>query len=224
MTMSPSEPVSALERRGLLLVLSSPSGAGKTTIARRLFEVEADRLHMSVSHTTRPQRASEVEGRHYHFVDEAAFLGLRSSGAFIESAEVFGHWYGSARAPVERALDKGRDVIFDIDWQGTQQLTRSMPDDLVRVFILPPSFSALEERLRRRSQDSEAVVARRMARAADELGHYREYDYLVVNADLAQCVREVRAVLQAERLRRERRKGLDGFVARLISGAPAHNR
>ncbi len=217
--MASSAPVPALERRGLLLVLSSPSGAGKTTIARRLVELEGERLQMSVSHTTRPRRPDEIEGRDYRFVDEAEFERLEAGGAFIESAEVFGHRYGSARAPIERVLEEGRDVIFDIDWQGTQQLARAMPRDLVRVFILPPSLAALEERLERRAQDSPAVVARRMARAADEMAHYGEYDYVVVNADLERSVRAVRAVLRAERLRRERQRGLEGFIDRLTADA-----
>ena len=208
-----------LGRRGLLLVLSSPSGAGKTTITRRLRALEGDRLSVSISHTTRPKRPDEVDGRDYHFVDRAGFARLRADGAFLERAEVFGHWYGTARAPVERAVGAGRDVVFDIDWQGGQQLAQAVPRDLVRVFILPPSFAALEERLRRRAQDDDAVVAARMNRAADEMRHYDEYDYVVVNDALERSVGEVRSVLRAERLRRRRLGALAGFVARLTAGA-----
>ena len=209
----------ALGRRGLLLVLSSPSGAGKTTITRRLVEQEGAGLEISVSHTTRPKRPDEIDGRDYHFVDEADFARLRDRGAFLESAEVFGHWYGTARDPVERALDDGLDVVFDIDWQGSQQLAEAVHGDLVRIFILPPSLEALEERLKRRAQDSADVVARRMDRAGDEMRHYDEYDYVVVNTALEQAVADVQSILRAERQRRTRLKGLDGFVRRLTAGS-----
>ncbi len=205
-------------RRGLLLVLSSPSGAGKTTITRRLVELEGDGLAISVSHTTRPKRPDEIDGRDYHFVDQAGFARLRERGAFLECAEVFSHWYGTARDPVESALEAGRDVVFDIDWQGTQQLAESVRGDLVRVFILPPSLEALEERLKRRAQDSAAVVAQRMSRAGDEMRHYDEYDYVVVNTELGQAVADVQAILRAERLRRSRLRGLDAFVRGLTAG------
>ena len=154
-----------------------------------------------------------MDGRDYHFVDEAGFARLRERGAFLECAEVFGHWYGTARDPVESALDAGRDVVFDIDWQGSQQLAEAVQGDLVRIFILPPSLEALEERLKRRAQDTPAVVAERMSRAADEMSHYDEYDYVVVNTALERSVEEVRSILCAERLRRGRLKGLDEFVA-----------
>ena len=216
MGASPDSPV--LGRRGLLLVLSSPSGAGKTTITRRLVEREGAGLEISVSHTTRPKRPDEIDGRDYHFVDRAAFARLRERDEFLESAEVFGHWYGSARDPVEGALDAGRDVVFDIDWQGSQQLAEAVHGDLVRIFILPPSLEALEQRLRRRAQDSAAVVAERMSRAGDEMRHYDEYDYVVVNTDLARAVEGVRSILRAERSRRGRLSGLDGFVRRLTAG------
>ena len=216
--MSVSDNSSALGRRGLLLVLSSPSGAGKTTITRRLVELEGDGVEISVSHTTRPKRPDEMDGRDYHFVDEAGFARLRERGAFLECAEVFGHRYGTARDPVESALDAGRDVVFDIDWQGSQQLAEAVEGDLVRIFILPPSLQALEQRLNRRAQDSPAVVAERMSRAADEMSHYDEYDYVVVNTALERSVEEVRAVLRAERLRRGRLKGLDEFVRGLTAG------
>ena len=207
-----------LGRRGLLLVLSSPSGAGKTTITRRLVEREGDALAISVSHTTRPKRPDEIHGRDYHFVDGARFERLQGRGEFLESAEVFGHWYGTARDPVERARDAGRDVVFDIDWQGSQQLAEAVQDDLVRIFVLPPSLEALEQRLKRRAQDSAAVVAQRMSRAGDEMRHYDEYDYVVVNTALEQAVEDVRSILRAERLRRGRLGGLDTFVRGLTSG------
>ena len=209
----------ALGRRGLLLVLSSPSGAGKTTITRRLVELEGAGLVISVSHTTRPKRPDEIDGRDYHFVDEAGFARLRDRSAFLESAEVFGHRYGTARDPVERALDDGLDVVFDIDWQGSQQLAEAVHGDLVRIFILPPSLEALEERLKRRAQDSPDVVAQRMSRAGDEMRHYDEYDYVVVNTALEQAVDDVQSILRAERLRRSRLRELDGFVRRLTAGA-----
>ena len=213
------EHLGRLGRRGLLLVLSSPSGAGKTTITRRLVELEGDEVTISVSHTTRPKRPDEIDGRDYHFVDEPGFARLRDRGAFLEHAEVFGHWYGTARDPVESAVEAGRDVIFDIDWQGSQQLAEAVRGDLVRIFILPPSLEALEQRLKRRAQDSAAVVAQRMSRAGDEMRHYDEYDYVVVNAALEQAVIDVRSILRAERLRRGRLRGLDDFVASLTKGA-----
>ncbi len=216
--MSVSTDSSALGRGGLLLVLSSPSGAGKTTITRRLVELEGEGVEISVSHTTRPKRPDEIDGRDYHFVDEAGFARLRERRAFLEYAEVFRHWYGTARDPVESALDAGRDVVFDIDWQGSQQLAEAVEGDLVRIFILPPSLAALEQRLKRRAQDPPAVVAERMSRAGDEMSHYDEYDYVVVNTALERSVEEVRAVLRAERLRRGRLKGLDAFVRGLTAG------
>ena len=219
--MSTSATSPGLGRRGLLLVLSSPSGAGKTTITRRLVELEGEDVAISVSHTTRPKRPDEINGRDYHFVDEATFARLRERGDFLECAEVFGHWYGSARDPVERVLGAGRDVVFDIDWQGSQQLAESLQDDVVSVFILPPSLDALEQRLNRRAQDSPDVVAQRMSRAGDEMRHYDEYDYVVVNTALERAVDEVRAILRAERLRRDRLRGLDGFVTGLTTGAKA---
>ena len=208
-----------LGRRGLLLVLSSPSGAGKTTITRRLVELEGAGLVISVSHTTRPKRPDEIDGRDYHFVGKATFARLRERGDFLESAEVFGHWYGTARDPVERALDDGLDMVFDIDWQGSQQLAEAVHGDLVRIFILPPSLEALEERLKRRAQDSPDVVARRMSRAGDEMRHYDEYDYVVVNTALEQAVEDVQSILHAERLRHSRLRELDGFVRRLTAGS-----
>lgn len=199
-------------RRGLMLVLSSPSGAGKSTIARALLEGDAG-LTMSVSVTTRPPRPGEVEGVHYRFVDRATFERMVADGRLFEHATVFDHGYGTPRGPVEEALSQGRDVLFDVDWQGTQQLRQAARADLVSVFILPPSRAELERRLRTRAQDSEEVVRRRMATAADEMSHWAEYDYVVVNRAIEMTVVKVAAILAAERLRRDRQIGLDRFVA-----------
>ena len=207
----------AIRRRGLMLVLSSPSGAGKTTIARALLAGD-DNLRMSVSATTRPIRPGEVEGRDYVFVDQAAFADMVGRGALLEHATVFGHCYGTPRAPVEQALAAGRDVLFDVDWQGTQQLREAAPVDLVAVFILPPSHGELHRRLVARAQDPADVVQARMAKAADEMSHWPEYDYIVVNADIEVAVAEVRAVLTAERARRSRLVGLGAFVDRVSRG------
>ena len=201
-------------RRGLMLVLSSPSGAGKTTLSRML--LKADRhIELSVSVTTRPQRRGEIEGRDYHFIDMARFEAMVKSGRLLEWAEVFGHCYGTPRAPVEKALRAGRDVLFDIDWQGTQQLRERARDDLVSVFILPPSVKELERRLERRAQDSRAIIAARMAKAAGEISHWPEYDYVIVNREKKDAFAEVRAILAAERLKRERQIGLSAFVRHL---------
>ncbi len=205
-------------RRGLMLVLSSPSGAGKTSISRRLIELDG-KFEMSVSATTRPQRRGEVAGRDYHFIDQAEFDRRARRGDFLEHALVFGHAYGTPRAPVDAALAAGRDVMFDIDWQGTQQLVEAARDDLVSVFVLPPSTVELERRLRTRAQDSAAEVARRMIKAADEMSHWAEYDYIVVNRDLEDSVRQVQAIVAAERLRRQRQVGLHEFVSCLRAGS-----
>ena len=210
----------AIARRGLLLVLSSPSGAGKTTIGRELLASEPG-LSLSVSVTTRPRRPAEREGQDYFFVDEARFRRMVGAAELLEHAEVFGHRYGTPREPVEAALRGGRDVLFDIDWQGAQQLRRAMRDDLASVLILPPSTGELARRLRSRAQDTEEVVAARMAEAAGEIGHWPEYDYVVVNDELDECVGKVRAILAAERLRRRRQTGLAGFVGRLAGGREA---
>jgi len=201
-------------RRGLLLVLSSPSGAGKTSITRLLVERDP-MLRASISATTRPPRAGEVHGQHYHFTDATTFDAQVRKGEFLEHATVFGYRYGTLRAPVVAELRAGRDVISDIDWQGTQQLKESVRQDLVSVFILPPSMAALEDRLKRRAQDAPDVVRERMAKSSDEMSHWPEYEYVIVNTDLETSVREVQAILTAERLRRERQVGLAEFVNRL---------
>ena len=203
-----------IKRRGLMLVLSSPSGAGKTTISRAILEREPE-MALSVSATTRPPRPGEEEGVDYFFVTPERFEEMVGQDAFLEHARVFENRYGTPRAPVEQALSEGRDVLFDIDWQGTQQVAESARDDLVSVFILPPSMASLEERLKSRAQDSAEVVAQRMAKAADEMSHWAEYDYIVVNEDVEESVRKVAAILHAERLRRERQSGLRAFVERL---------
>jgi guanylate kinase len=206
-------------RRGLLIVLSSPSGAGKTTISRMLRESDPD-IAMSVSVTTRPRRPGETEGVDYHFVDEAEFDRLIETGEFVEWAPVFGYRYGTPKAPVKDALREGRDILFDIDWQGTQQLHSAMGEDLVRIFILPPSMPELERRLRERGTDPEDVVADRMHRAAGEIGHWAEYDYVLVNADMDKCLGKVQTIVNAERLKRARQVGLVAFVRGLIG--PQH--
>jgi guanylate kinase len=198
-------------RRGLMLVLSSPSGAGKTTLSRLL--LKADRqVELSISVTTRPKRRGEIDGRDYHFIDVARFEAMVRSGRLLEWAEVFGHRYGTPRTPVEKALRAGRDVLFDIDWQGTQQLREKARDDLVSVFILPPTAKELERRLERRAQDSRSIIGARMAKAAGEMSHWPEYDYVIVNRDKKDAFAEVRAILAAERLKRERQIGLSAFV------------
>ena len=203
-----------IHRRGLMFVLSSPSGAGKTTISRALLETD-NNLTMSVSVTTRPPRPSERDGIDYHFIDDAEFSRLVADDGLLEHANVFDHRYGTPRAAVESALAAGQDVLFDIDWQGTQQLRLKVRDDLVSVFILPPSTDELERRLRSRAQDSDDVVRGRMAKAADEVSHWAEYDYIIVNADIDDSVAQARTILAAERLRQERQTGLDGFVRTL---------
>jgi len=205
---------SDIHRRGLLFVLSSPSGAGKSTISRRLLEGDP-LLSMSVSATTRPPRPGEVDGVHYQFVDHARFEAMVAGGEFLEHATVFGNRYGTPRAPVDAQLKAGRDVLFDIDWQGTQQLSQSAESDIVRVFILPPSAAELERRLRGRAQDSEAVIAQRMSKANDEMSHWAEYDYVIVNDDLEASVARVQAILTAERLKRRRQVGLADLVKSL---------
>src|SRR3954466_517095 len=203
-----------VERRGLMFVLSSPSGAGKTTLSRLLME-RMPELSMSVSVTTRPMRPGEVEGRDYFFIDKARFDAMSAQHDLLESATVFDHRYGTPRAPVEAALAAGRDVLFDIDWQGTQQLREKARADVVSVFILPPSAKDLEKRLNSRAQDSQEVIRGRMSRASHEMSHWAEYDYIVINRDIDEAFAEVQSILKAERLKRERRVGLTAFVREL---------
>jgi guanylate kinase len=211
---SPRPTAVRIRRRGLMLVLSSPSGAGKTTISRRLLERD-DNLTMSISVTTRAKRPGEVEGRDYHFIEREDYLRLVEEDGLLEHADVFGHQYGTPRAPVEEALAAGKDVLFDIDWQGTQQLASAARDDLVSVFILPPSGKELARRLHTRAEDPEEVIAKRMAKAGGEMEHWAEYDYVIVNEDVETSLANVAAILQAERLKRMRQVGLFDFVRRL---------
>jgi guanylate kinase len=206
-----------IRRRGLLLVLSSPSGAGKTSITRALVARDAG-LRMSVSVTTRAQRPGEIDGQHYFFIDVARFEAMVGNGELLEHANVFGNLYGTPRAFIEEKLGAGQDIVSDIDWQGTQKLQETVRHDLVSIFVLPPTLAALEERLRARNQDSEDVVRTRMAKSADEMSHWPEYDYVIVNRDLEESVGQVQAILTAERLRRERQIGLSDFVNRLRTG------
>ncbi len=207
-----------IKRRGLLLVLSSPSGAGKTTLSRLLIESDPD-ISMSVSATTRAPRPGEEEGLHYFFVSPDQFERSRDQGDYLEHAEVFGHYYATPKAPVDAALAEGRDVLFDIDWQGTQQLSEARRGDVVRVFILPPSGAELERRLRMRAQDSEDVVRKRMSKAESEISHWAEYDYVVTNFNVDAALSQIRSILAAERLRRERQPGLSAFVKTLFPGS-----
>jgi len=200
-----------ISRRGLMLVLSSASGAGKSTISKALLKTDGD-LTMSVSATTRPMRSGEVEGQDYYFIDQEKFEAMARDGEFLEHATVFENSYGTPTAPVEKALSEGRDVLFDVDWQGTQQLAENALNDLVSVFILPPSIEELERRLHSRAQDSDEVVAKRMAKATSEMSHWREYDYIIVNVDVDISVARVEAILAAERLKRDRQSGMGDFV------------
>jgi guanylate kinase len=201
-----------------MLVLSSPSGAGKTTLSRKLLEAHPD-IVMSVSVTTRPPRAGEVEGRDYHFIDAARFEAMKQGGELLEWAQVFGYSYGTPRRTVDEAIARGRDVLFDIDWQGTQKLRELARSDLVSVFVLPPSMKELERRLHSRAQDSDTVIAGRMAKAVDEMSHWAEYDYVVINREVDDAFAEVEAILAAERLKRDRQTGLSTFVRGLQAGS-----
>jgi guanylate kinase len=212
--MSTSHSFGEIKRRGLMLVLSSPSGAGKTTISRQIMQSDK-KVSMSVSCTTRKKRPGEVEGTDYYFVDEEEFDRRIHAGQFLEHATVFGNLYGTPRAPVEKTLSMGGDVLFDIDWQGTQQLKEKTRDDLVSVFILPPSSQELERRLIARAQDDRGEIDRRMAKAADEMSHWAEYDYVIVNHDIAESTSKVKNILESERMKRRRLEGLADFVKNL---------
>jgi guanylate kinase len=210
-------PFNLIHRRGLMMVLSSPSGAGKTTISRRLLEADNE-ISLSISVTTRAPREGEVNSRDYHFIDTTEFNLLVNRDQLLEHAKVFGNYYGTPRPLVEKTLAAGRDVLFDIDWQGTQQLREKARDDLVSIFILPPNWRELERRLFSRAQDDPAEINRRMAKASDEMSHWAEYDYVIVNRDLDQSVMAVKSILLAERLRRRRQVGLSEFISGLKAG------
>lgn len=204
-------------RHGLMLVLSSPSGAGKTTLSRRLLADDGE-IAMSISATTRAKRPGETDGKDYLFVTQEKFAEMREAGEFLEWASVFDHYYGTPRGPVEDALRAGRDVLFDIDWQGAESLTKTSKAHLVKIFVLPPTGAALEERLRKRAQDGEEVVRRRMAGASNEIQHWEDYDYVLINDDVDECLEAIKAIITAERLKRSRRHGLDSFVRKLLRG------
>lgn len=205
-------------KRGYILVLSSPSGAGKSTLARQLLQDEGlPTPKLSVSVTTRQRRPSEIEGTHYHFIDEVSFLQRRDQGALLEWAEVHGNFYGTPREPVERALSQGHIMLFDIDWQGTEQVRAAMPEDTVTVFVLPPSFEELRARIIRRAEDKPDVIEKRLGNARDEMTHWRDYDYVITNTDLGEAYEQLRAIYVAETVRRDRQPGLKDFVGELIS-------
>ena len=206
-------------RRGLILILSSPSGAGKTTLTRAIAQDGGWGLDLSISVTTRARRPSEIDGRHYRFIDREAFEDLRTRDDLLEWAEVHGNFYGTPRRPVEKTLGQGRDMIFDIDYQGTRQVRQRLQDDVVTVFILPPSFSELRNRLERRAEDSPETIERRLANARNEMQRWSEYDYVIVNDDIDESFRALQAILTAERLKRTRRTGLPGFVDGLLAEA-----
>jgi len=205
----------SIRRRGLMLVLSSPSGAGKSTIARNLLESDPA-FELSISVTTRARRGSEIDGRHYHFRSPREFASMRDSDELLEWAEVHGNFYATPREPAERALSEGRDMLFDIDWQGAEQLREKMRADIVSIFILPPSMRELKGRLRRRAEDADDVIEARLQNARDEIEHWRDYDYIVINDDLNDAFSKVEAIVAAERLRRDRRPGLFDFVTGLL--------
>ncbi|MBB3978795.1 guanylate kinase [Rhizobium azooxidifex] len=213
-----SQPIQ-IARRGLMLVISSPSGAGKSTIARNLLEGDSG-IDLSISVTTRQRRPSEIADRHYHFIDRGEFDMLRDSDALLEWAEVHGNFYGTPRKPVEEAMAAGRDMLFDIDWQGAQQLQEKMAADVVSIFILPPSMTELQSRLHRRAEDSEEVIATRLANSRAEIEHWHEYDYVILNDDLTAAFDAVQSIVKAERLRRDRRHGMFDFVSRLLTEEP----
>ena len=204
-------------RRGIMVVLSSPSGAGKTTLTRKLLKENPD-MAMSVSATTRQSRPGEQDGEDYYFMSKNKFDAMIDTEDFLEYAKVFDNFYGTPRAPVEKALSEGRDVIFDIDWQGAQQLTQAAADDLVKIFILPPNIRELEKRLRTRAQDSDEVISNRMAKSENEISHWAEYDYVIVNEDIEMAMNELLTIVAAERMRRRRQPWLSGFVKSLTTG------
>jgi guanylate kinase len=214
-----SSPVQ-IARRGLMLVISSPSGAGKSTIARTLLETDRQ-IGLSVSVTTRQRRPSEVEAVHYHFKSVREFERLRDSDALLEWAEVHGNFYGTPREPVEQAMAEGRDMLFDIDWQGAQQLQEKMSADVVSIFVLPPTMTELQSRLHRRAEDSEEVIQTRLANSRAEIAHWREYDYVIINDDLNAALDAVQSIVKAERLRRDRRHGMFDFVRELLEETPS---
>lgn len=209
----------AIPRRGLMLVISSPSGAGKSTIARNLLERDPG-VSLSVSVTTRQRRPSEIADHHYHFIDRAEFEMKRDSDALLEWAEVHGNFYGTPRKPVEEAMAAGRDMLFDIDWQGAQQLQEKMAADVVSIFILPPTMTELQSRLHRRAEDTEEVIATRLANSRAEIEHWHEYDYVILNDDLNAAFDAVESIVKAERLRRDRRYGMFDFVTKLLTEKP----
>ncbi|MBB4955874.1 guanylate kinase [Agrobacterium vitis] len=218
MTMTVSNSIH-IARRGLMLVISSPSGAGKSTIARTLMDIDK-KIGMSVSVTTRARRPSEIEGVHYHFISQREFERLRTSDALLEWAQVHGNFYGTPREPVEVAMSEGRDMLFDIDWQGAQQLQEKMAADVVSIFILPPTMTELQSRLHRRAEDSEEVIQTRLNNSRAEIEHWREYDYVIVNDDLNAAFDAVQSIVKAERLRRDRRHGMFDFVQELVTEVP----
>jgi guanylate kinase len=217
--MRTDTPSKTIRRRGVMLVLSSPSGAGKSTIARTL--LEQGEFTLSVSVTTRARRASEIDGVHYRFISRREFESLRDDDQLLEWAEVHGNYYGTPRDAVETAMSEGRDMLFDIDWQGAQQLREKMMADLVSIFILPPSMAELRTRLKRRAEDSDDIIQMRLDNARHEIERWRDYDYVVVNDDLDRAFAEIRAIMTAERLRRDRRPGLFDFVSGLLTEKPA---
>lgn len=205
------------DRRGIMIVLSSPSGAGKTTLTRRLLADNQD-VVMSVSATTRSPRPGEVDGQDYYFIDKNRFSAMIDADEFLEHARVFDNYYGTPSGPVFDALEQGRDVLFDIDWQGAQQLTQAASDDLVKIFILPPSLRELEKRLRSRAQDSDETIAKRMSKSEAEISHWAEYDYVIVNDDVEPALAKLQSIVDAERLKRRRQPWISGFVKGLIDG------
>ena len=216
MTVKTLNPDDYITRRGIMMVMSSPSGAGKTTLANKLLEINP-MMRLSISHTTRAPRPHEVNGKDYNFCSVEEFEKLKEQGEFLETAKVFGNFYGTQKAPVKESLTTGYDVLFDIDWQGTQQLAQKMGERVVSIFVLPPSMVELEKRLHNRSADSDDTIALRMSQAATEISHWAEYDYVIVNNCLDESIGHVKDILNVERLRRERQWGLSNFIEALVS-------